>query len=64
MYRMKNNKGSTRGLSLEISVPARARVQRSNMLYINAHLSVPHGENLEKIVIYIYIEIGTTYESS
>ena len=35
-YRMKNNKSSTRGLSLEIS----------GMLYIGAHLSVPHEDNI------------------
>ena len=52
-YRMKNNKGSARGLSLEISVPARMPAQLSNMLYINAHLSVPHEKNMKKIVIYI-----------
>ena len=45
-YRMKNNKRSTRGLSLEINVLARARVQLLNMLYISTHLSVPHGENI------------------
>ena len=44
-YRMKNKKSSTRGLSLEMSVLARARVQLLNMLYISSHLSVPHGEN-------------------
>ena len=52
-YRIKN-KGSTRGLSLEISVVARARAQLLNMLYIKTHQSVPHGENIEKTVIYIY----------
>ena len=45
-YRMKNNKSSTRGLSLEKSVLARARAQLLNMLYISTHLSVPHGENI------------------
>ena len=44
-YRMKN-KSSTRGLSLEKSVFARARAQLLNMLYISTHLSVPHGENI------------------
>ena len=41
------NKGS------EISVVARARAQLLNMLHINTHLSVPHGENIEKTVIYL-----------
>ena len=45
-YRMKNNKRSTRGLSLEMSVLARARAQLLNMLSISTHLSVPHGENI------------------
>ena len=45
-YRMKNNKSSTRGLSLEMGVLARARAQLLNMLHISAHLSVPHGENI------------------
>ena len=40
------NKGSTMGLSLEMSVLARARAQLSNMLYFGTHLSVPHGENI------------------
>ena len=40
-----NNKDSTRGVSLETSVFARARAQLSKMLYISTHLSVPHGEN-------------------
>ena len=40
------NKSSTRGLGLEMSVLARARAQLLNMLYISAHLSVPHGENI------------------
>ena len=62
-YRMKNNKGPARGLSLEIIVPARMRAQLSNMLYINAHLSVPHEKKYEEDC-YVYIEIGTTYESS
>ena len=44
-YRMKNNKSSTRGLSLEVSVLARARAQLLNMLNISTHLSVPNGEN-------------------
>ena len=46
-----NNKSS--GLSLEMSVLARARVQLLNMLYISTHLSVPHGENTQKTVLYI-----------
>ena len=45
-YRMKNIKSSTRGLSLEMSVLARARAQLLNMLYISTHLSVPHAENI------------------
>ena len=40
-YRMKNNKSSTRGLCLEMSVFDRARVQMLNMLYISTHQSVP-----------------------
>ena len=40
-----------KGLSL--SVLARARAQLLNMLYISAHLSVPHGENIKKTVLYI-----------
>ena len=43
---------------------ARARVQLLNMLYISTHLSVPHGENILKPVLYIYLEIGTMYELS
>ena len=38
--------GSTRGLSLEMRVLARAHAQLLNMLYISTHLSVPHGENI------------------
>ena len=45
-YRMKNNKRSTRGLSLEMSVLAIAHAQLLNMLYICTHLSVPHEENI------------------
>ena len=45
-YRMKNNKSSTRGLSLEISVLSRARAQLLNMPYLGTHLRVPHGENV------------------
>ena len=45
-YRMKNNKSSIIGLSLEMSVLAKARAQLLNMLYISTHLSVPHGENI------------------
>ena len=52
-YRMKNNKSSTRGPSLEMSVLARARAQLLNMLYISTILSVPHGENIKKNVLYI-----------
>ena len=40
-----NNKNSTRGLSLKMSVFARARAQLSKMLYISTHLSAPDGEN-------------------
>ena len=39
-YRIKNNKSSTGGLSLEMRVFASARAQLLNML------SVPHGENI------------------
>ena len=52
-YRMKNNKSWTRALSLEISVLARVRAQLLNILYISTHLSVPHGENIWKTVLYI-----------
>ena len=48
-----NNKSSTKGLSLEMSVLARARTQLLNMLYISTHLSVPHGENIKKTVLYV-----------
>ena len=41
-----NSKSSTRGLSLEMSVLARARAQLLKMLYISTHLSVPQGENI------------------
>ena len=51
--RMKNNKSSTRGLSLEMSVLARARAKLLNMLYISTHMSVPHGEIIKKTVLYI-----------
>ena len=44
-YRMKS-KSSTRGLSFEMSVLARARAQLLNMLYISTRLSLPHGENV------------------
>ena len=43
---MKNNKSSTRDLSLEMSVLAKARALLLNILYISIHLSVPHGENI------------------
>ena len=36
-----------------MSVLARARAQLLNMLYISTHLSVPHGENIQKTVLYI-----------
>ena len=45
-YRMQNNKSSVIGLSLEMSVLARTHAQLLNFLYISAHLSVPHGENI------------------
>ena len=45
-HRMKNNRSSTMGLSLEMSVLARARAQLLSMLYINTHMSVPHGKNV------------------
>ena len=45
-YRMKNNKSSTRGLSLEMSVLTTACAQLLNMLYNSTYLSVPHGENI------------------
>ena len=53
VYRMKDNKSSLRGLSLEMSVLARAQAQLFNMLYISTHLSLPHGENVLKIVLYM-----------
>ena len=59
---MINDKSSTRSLSLGMSVLAKPRAQLLNMLYIKTHQSVPHGENIEKTVI--YIEVGTIYESS
>ena len=37
---------STRGLSFEMSVLARARAQLLNMLYNSTRLSLPHGENV------------------
>ena len=45
-YRMQNNKSSTRVVSLERSVLARARAQLLNMHYISTHLSIPHGEHI------------------
>ena len=42
---MKYNMSSTKGLSLEISVLARAGAQLLNMLYISTHQSVPYGKN-------------------
>ena len=47
------NKTSTRGLSLQMAVLGRGRAQMLNMLYISTHLSVPHGENIWKTVLYI-----------
>ena len=44
-YHMENNTSSTRGLSLEVSVLARARAQLLNMLNIGTPLTVPNGEN-------------------
>ena len=37
----------------KVSVLARARAQLLNMLYISTHLSVLHGENVSKTVLYI-----------
>ena len=45
-YRTKNNKSSTRGLSLEKGALARARAQLLNIPYIGTLLSEPHGENI------------------
>ena len=45
-YRMKNNKSSTRRLSLEMSVLAKVRAQLLNTLHSSTHLSVPHGDNI------------------
>ena len=39
-----------KGLSPEMNVLARARAQ---LHYISTHLSVPHGENIYKTVLYI-----------
>ena len=50
---MKTNKSSTRDLSLEMSVLAKARAQLLNMLYISTHQSVLHGDNNYKTVLYI-----------
>ena len=41
-----NNKSTTRGLSLQVSVLDRARAQLLNMLDVSTHLSVPYGENI------------------
>ena len=41
-----HHKSSTRGLSLEMIVLARARAQLLNMLCRSTHQSVPHGENV------------------
>ena len=57
-YRMKNNKSSTRGLSLEVSVLAGARAQLLNVLYI----STTKGKYLQDCSI--YKELGTIHESS
>ena len=40
----KQQVSSKRGLSLEMSVLARARAQLLNKLYISTHLNVPHGQ--------------------
>ena len=45
-YRIKNNKSSTSGLILEISVLARASAQLLYMVYISTHQSAPHGQNI------------------
>ena len=50
------------GLSLEMSVLARARAQLLSMLYINTHERTTCKKCLEDCSI--YIEIGTIYESS
>ena len=52
-YRMKNNKSSTKGLSIQLSVLVRARAQLLNIVCISTHLSVLHGENIQKTVLYI-----------
>ena len=52
---MKNNDSLTRGLNLELSVLVRARAQLINMHYINTHLSVPHGPNIQKTVLHIQL---------
>ena len=62
-YRMKNNKSSTRGLSLELSVLARARAKLLKILYISTHLSVPHGENILKLVLYTPISKNVVGEN-
>ena len=56
---MKNNKSSTRGPKLEMSVLARARAQLLNKIYISAHL-----EKISRRLFYVYIEIGTIFELS
>ena len=40
----KQQVSSKRGLSLEMSVLARARAQLLNMLHNSTHLSIPHGQ--------------------
>ena len=52
MYRMKNNESSTRCLSLEMSVLARARAQLLNMLHISTHLAY-HMEKISRRLFYI-----------
>ena len=40
-----------------MSVLARARAQLLHILYISTHLSVPHGENTQKTVLYIQKQV-------
>ena len=50
--RMKNNKRSTRGLSLEMSVLA-CNSACAICSTVSTHVSVPHGENIWQTVLYI-----------
>ena len=52
-YRMKHNKSSTRGLSLKISVLARARAQLLNTPSISTHLWAYHMEKISRRLFYI-----------